>query len=382
MLRVGIIGGSVAGLSVANVLARLGHEICVFERGARSFGARGGGLGLDPKLAGALRPGARPPPGLFIGRRRVWTPEGEGETRADITVTAYGALWSWLREGLGAEVLRQGAAARIEDAGDEGRRPRLALAGGPGAEFDLVVCAEGGDSASRGSLRVGAARRAYAGYVLLRGVVDARHLDPSERLAERFHIASTETRHFVAYPIPSPGAEASPEARSLNWGLYVPLDADALGGLAGAETEAPHAIDRSAAPAVESFALAEAARGRFPRWVRHLIEASAACGSLAPHPVYEYVAGALVDGRVALAGDAAHLASPITGSGARMAMDDALVLGACLREEATLERALRAYEALRLEPSAAVVRAGREFGARFRPPPNASSATPRAMPTA
>ncbi|HEU4412210.1 MAG TPA: FAD-dependent monooxygenase [Polyangiaceae bacterium] len=368
MLRVGIIGGSIAGLSVANVLARLGHEVAVFERGARGFEARGGGLGLDPDLAGALRPGARPPPSLGIERRRVWTPRGETEMRASITVTAYGALWSWLREGLGAGALRQGVSARIDDAGAEGRRPRLEVGGERLTDLDLVVCAEGGDSASRGSLRVGAGRRAYAGYVLVRGVVAARHLDPAERLAERFHVASTETRHFVAYPIPGPGGESSPEARSLNWGLYVPLDDAALRDLAGAEADAPHAIDRSTAPAAAAFALAEAERGPLPRWARHLIEASTARGSIAPHPVYDYIAGALVDGRVVLAGDAAHLASPITGSGARMAMTDALALGACLREGPTLGRALRAYEALRLEPSAAVVRAGREFGARLQPP--------------
>ena len=59
-------------------------------------------------------------------------------------------------------------------------------------------------------------------------------------------------------------------------------------------------------------------------------------------------------GRVTLLGDAAHPTTPNLGQGACMAIQDAVVLGACLRE-AKPEAGLRAYEQKRERPTAAIV---------------------------
>jgi 2-polyprenyl-6-methoxyphenol hydroxylase-like FAD-dependent oxidoreductase len=52
-------------------------------------------------------------------------------------------------------------------------------------------------------------------------------------------------------------------------------------------------------------------------------------------------------GRLLLIGDAAHAASPATGQGASMAIEDAVVLGKALRDLGVTDAALDAYEALR-----------------------------------
>ena len=52
-------------------------------------------------------------------------------------------------------------------------------------------------------------------------------------------------------------------------------------------------------------------------------------------------------GRMLLVGDAAHAASPATGQGASMAIEDAVVLGKILRDLGVTAEALDAYEALR-----------------------------------
>jgi len=59
-------------------------------------------------------------------------------------------------------------------------------------------------------------------------------------------------------------------------------------------------------------------------------------------------------GRVTLLGDAAHPTTPNLGQGACMAIQDAVVLGACLRD-AKPEPGLRAYEQKRERPTAAIV---------------------------
>jgi len=52
-------------------------------------------------------------------------------------------------------------------------------------------------------------------------------------------------------------------------------------------------------------------------------------------------------GRALLLGDAAHAASPATGQGASMALEDAVVLAKCLRDLPDTETALARYESLR-----------------------------------
>jgi 2-polyprenyl-6-methoxyphenol hydroxylase-like FAD-dependent oxidoreductase len=52
-------------------------------------------------------------------------------------------------------------------------------------------------------------------------------------------------------------------------------------------------------------------------------------------------------GRMLVIGDAAHAASPATGQGASMALEDAVVLAKALRDTADRGRALQLYEEIR-----------------------------------
>jgi 2-polyprenyl-6-methoxyphenol hydroxylase-like FAD-dependent oxidoreductase len=51
--------------------------------------------------------------------------------------------------------------------------------------------------------------------------------------------------------------------------------------------------------------------------------------------------------RMIIIGDAAHAPSPSSGQGASMAMEDALVLAACLRDLSSIPEAFISYERLR-----------------------------------
>ncbi len=67
-------------------------------------------------------------------------------------------------------------------------------------------------------------------------------------------------------------------------------------------------------------------------------------------------------GRVTLLGDAAHPMRPNGSNGASQAMLDAEAIAQCLRDDSEVERALLAYEAERLAPTAQLVLDNRETG--------------------
>ncbi len=61
------------------------------------------------------------------------------------------------------------------------------------------------------------------------------------------------------------------------------------------------------------------------------------------------------EGPVTLLGDAAHPMTPNLGQGACQALEDAVVLGDCLRGADDMPRALRSYEARRIPRTTAIV---------------------------
>src|SRR5262249_45679107 len=68
------------------------------------------------------------------------------------------------------------------------------------------------------------------------------------------------------------------------------------------------------------------------------------------------------DGRAALLGDAAHATTPNLGQGACQAIEDAVVLGKCLRADSNVVTALREYEARRIKRANMVVMRSRQIG--------------------
>jgi 2-polyprenyl-6-methoxyphenol hydroxylase-like FAD-dependent oxidoreductase len=66
-------------------------------------------------------------------------------------------------------------------------------------------------------------------------------------------------------------------------------------------------------------------------------------------------------------GDAAHVASPSSGQGASMALEDAVVLGKALRDSTDVASAFRSYEAARRSRVERVVAEGKKSGTE-RPP--------------
>lgn len=82
-------------------------------------------------------------------------------------------------------------------------------------------------------------------------------------------------------------------------------------------------------------------------------------------PIKEYVPDKLVDGRIALVGDAAHVPAPITASGFNASLVDAAELGKILSKDQPIVKALKKYEAQRLNKVRAMVQSGQSYSRSF-----------------
>lgn len=88
-------------------------------------------------------------------------------------------------------------------------------------------------------------------------------------------------------------------------------------------------------------------------------------------PIKEYTPDKLVQGRIVLIGDAAHVPAPITASGFNESLQDAAELGKCVAKGIkgnTALKALEKYESLRLTKVRRMVQSGQSFGRSFGRP--------------
>jgi 2-polyprenyl-6-methoxyphenol hydroxylase-like FAD-dependent oxidoreductase len=223
-MRVGIIGGSIAGCATAALLHRAGHDVTVFERSESDLVSRGAGIVMvtavwQDMMADGLIDGAVPACRADCSRFVTRVP-GTGQQRwlGDVQLSSTLLNWAHLYQGLRRRVpddlyRRDTAVERIE-ATPHGTTLHLLPGGSP--DFDLVVCADGYRSQGRGLIDPDAAP-AYRGMVLWRGLLPERDisvaaLDGCDLLRPMY-----QGGHGVVYYIPGSGQSPQRGERLLMW---------------------------------------------------------------------------------------------------------------------------------------------------------------------
>jgi 2-polyprenyl-6-methoxyphenol hydroxylase-like FAD-dependent oxidoreductase len=340
-MRAIIIGAGIGGLTTAIALRRAGVEAVIFERAdeLREVGAgitlwanaikALGKLGVADAVLAAGAPVAGGEFRSWRGEVLYGIPAGALEERYGVSVGLHradlqAALLSVLpdgavRLGVPCEGFRQdafGVTALFAD----GREER----------GDLLVGADGLNSAIRAQL-FGEERPVYAGYTAWRGVVEAGDAllrggpgFESWGRGERFGLLSIGRGYFYWF------------------------------ATANVSEGEEHAVGRKG----------EMLR-RFGRWhepIPAVIRATEESAILR-HDVYDREpVKRWGEGRVTLSGDAAHPMTPNLGQGACQAMEDAIVLARCLKEEDSVTAALQLYEGRRVDRTTFVVRRSRLVG--------------------
>lgn len=344
VLKIGIVGGGIGGMTAAIALRRAGHDVTVFEQ-TRQFGRVGADINLTPnavhaldrlEVGDALRASAAQPTHRIS---RMWD-SGEETSRIEMRDAArekYGApqltihradLLVALEEKLPESCFRMGARATGVSQDDAGAA--VTFDDGQSDRFDVVIGADGIHSPVRTAL-FGPDSPDFTGLVSYRATY------PRDRTPDLPNLdAFTKwwgpeaSRQIVVFPL-SRGEE-----------IFV-FATTAQDGWTEESWTAPGDI-----------AELRAAYADFHPEARALLEA---CDTVTKSALY--VRDPMPEwsvGRVTLLGDAAHPMVPFMAQGACMAIEDAVMLPRALdgAGAAQVPAALKAYEDARKDRTARV----------------------------
>jgi 2-polyprenyl-6-methoxyphenol hydroxylase-like FAD-dependent oxidoreductase len=335
-----VVGGSLVGMSLALAVAgRAGHAT-ILERSPEGV-LGGGGLGVDVPLLQEVTGRSDAPP-VYPG--------------PDRDTTAWHLLRDWLvsacSEHTAIRLLRETEVTGVTSHPDGAA---VSTADGRDWRGDVVVGADGVHSTVRRFVDPTRPSSEYAGFVLWRAMVREEDLvgvaDMPGRDEPSREVFAGQYR-LVTYLVPGPDGDASPGHRRLNLVWYDPAREALLrerGLLAG------DVVLGSLRPGDLPDELSSELRGiagqTWPSpWreaLRHAFDQRLVFGT----PVAEYLPDRLVAGRVVLAGDAAHAASPMVGGGFREGLYDAAAFGRALGSTLEVSSMLASYESVRLEPA-------------------------------
>ncbi len=351
-VRVAIAGGGIGGLAAAVALVRNGVDAVVLEQ-APAIQPVGASLQLGPnatRLVAALgelervRVIASRPDGVeFLrwddGSLLLGVPHGDeaeayfGTPQLDFFRPD---LHKALVDALPPGVLRLGARVAGVDQHDD--RVEVVLEGGERVTADALVAADGIRSPLRQQL-VGVEEPVFSGTVVYRGVIPrerAQDLHPDR--INRYWLGPG--RHGVSYWI------AGGRLLALNLGV------------------------QNANWGEESWTLetsADEALAYLDGWHASLQERVRRCGRMLRGGVF--VRNALDHwsfGRVTLLGDAAHALEPFQAAGAAQAVEDAFVLGGCVKAAVDdVVAALARYEQIRMGRALQLQNGSRDAGSEL-----------------
>jgi 2-polyprenyl-6-methoxyphenol hydroxylase-like FAD-dependent oxidoreductase len=348
-MRCAVAGGSLVGLSTAIALSRLGFAVTVAERSPARAVDGGGGLGVDVDLLREVTGIGEDPP---------------VQHGIDRDTTAWHLLQSWLEEHASRRpgvTVRRGTDVITATTGDQESQATVVTGDGTG-HADLVIGADGARSTVRATVDPEHPDARYAGVLLWRTLVDESALPPAVARpadGEPSREMYAGPYRLVTYLVPGPAGETAVGRRRLNMVWYDPQQGELLheAGLLDGETVrgslAPGALPDDVRNRLAAFAAAS-----WPSPWREALGLALETGAVFGTPIVHYRPTRLVNGRVALAGDAAHAASPMVGGGFRQGLYDVLALSETMSGITSpyeVASALARYQRQRLGPAVAHV---------------------------
>ena len=338
MPRVGVVGGSIGGLTAALVLRDLGCEVDVFERSGTALEARGAGIGLHPVTTRYFDESSELDT-TMVEIELPWLQflSAGGERIHHERMGYRFSSWNTLYRGLVRcfDERRYHLDSEVAGFSQDEREVNVRLTSGSTHTLDMLVCADGISSGARARLLPRAEAR-YAGYVAWRATVPESELTPAsfEALRDAITYCLLPAGHVLVYPIPSLDGTLEPGRRLANLVWYHNYEeGDALDDLM---------TDRSGRRQTLSLPPGTVRAGHVA-WTRDFADAhmAPAIGEVlhkCPKPfvqvIHDIDVPRMAFGRIALIGDAAFAVRPHAAAGTAKACADAWALRDALRDAA------------------------------------------------
>ena len=366
MAHVLVLGGSLGGLLVANMLLRAGHAVQVIEKAAASLDGRGAGIVTHAALFEALQHAGVTVDasiGVEVRLRVALDRDGEVVSRHAMTqiLSSWSRLYQLLRSALPDDCMAGGAT--VSAVSQTPASITLSCEDGRTFEGDLLIASDGLRSVIRQQLAPHIVPE-YAGYVGWRGVCDESVL--SQRtlgsVFDCFGFGLPPGEQLIGYPVAGAENATVRGKRRFNFVWYRPAPDAAQ--LAQMLTDADGVLyPLGIAPNKVSWrqvgSMRSAARTLLAPQFAEIIEKTA---QPFLQPIYDVSSEQIAFGRVALMGDAAFVARPHVGMGVTKAAQDAMALTDVIGRFGAGPAALLAYQDLRLAAGQAVVERGRRLG--------------------
>lgn len=373
-MKIGIVGGSIAGCSAAILLNKAGHEVTVFERSSKSLVGRGGGIGTTPALLKQLKEDGlidRDFPSFpiqnmpFVGKHPDLEPFGRKAWAMPMSfeVFHWNALWRSLRARVPEGSYQNGTT--VLQAEMKGGLVVATTNQHETFEFDLVLFADGYQSMGRKLLFPNSTLQ-YRGYVLWRGLLPEAEMPKDCPLGENILRQSygQQPGHNVMYYIPNQNGSIQKGARIFNWAAYVAVDLDQLDrlmtdreGKIRKGTIPPGFVHPDTEQRLKAFLCKQ-----LPAYYAEII--SKTKGSYI-QVIYTLDMEAYHRDRMCLIGDAGIVIQPFTGSGIFKGYNNVKDLILALAETATLEEALQSWSDLQTKNAKRILALGEQMEDAF-----------------
>jgi 2-polyprenyl-6-methoxyphenol hydroxylase-like FAD-dependent oxidoreductase len=360
-MRVGIIGGSIAGCATAALLHRAGHDVIVFERSESDLVSRGAGIAtptaawqdtMPHGLIDATLPACRADYFRFVTRgsgtgQQRWL----GDVQLSFTLLNWAHLYQSLRRCVPDHLYRRASTVELAEARPQGTT--LHCRPGGSIDFDLVVCADGYRSMGRLLIDPGATPR-YRGMVLWRGLLRESDIGVDALDGCNGWRVVYQGGHGAVYYIPGSGQGTEPGKRLLMWGCYLQVPEDALSSVLidDEERQQPGTVPFGKVHPEVKAGFESRLADLLPSSLFELVQQ---CGNSSIQAVYSVVARSYARDRMCLVGDAGAVFPPFAGSGVLRAVANATSLADALAGASAVDDGLRRWGAAQVQVAAQVM---------------------------
>lgn len=329
-MKIGVIGGSIAGLTSAVLLKQQGHDVTLLERSPKTLEERGAGIMLpEPLIQQCINLG------LFDHDiPRIPTTSRSFNTQQDQKlweqpVAIMNLNWADIYQNLHKRIpdvcYRQGE--KVQTLSQDNQGYQVTTQTGSQYGFDFIIGADGIDSYVRKTLFPEISPQ-YSGYVAWRGTIPLSKIKDATSFKGHVPFFVYPNGHILLYLIPSTAGTNKP---LLNWVMYDVCKGWSLSKLLTDQTGTEHlfSVPPGQLTTQHLAYLKTFAKQVLPQSIAEIVSETEKPFLQA---IFDFQAPCVLKDKRCLIGDAAAVLRPHTASGVVKALTDSLSLAKAFRE--------------------------------------------------